>query len=433
MKNILFGIFVLVVSVRSVRAQESMSMISMENSVGYLSSGSSLEPKVTSEFSPMVHKNWGDWTFSFHGNAFLVHTQQKSPRGGDKIFSANWVMPMLTRTSGKNAITFRTMLSAEPVTVTQRKYPLLFQTGETAFGRGIVDGQHPHDLFMELAARYDRSLGERSQLFVYGGPIGEPALGPVAFPHRASASENPAAVLGHHYQDSTHISNSVVTLGLSHGPFQIEASTFHGGEPDENRWNIDTGKPDSFSGRLTLAAGSTFTGQFSMGRINSREPSHPEIDTIRTTASLHHSVRFSGGHIASSLIWGRNRDFGHGDERIFNSYGLESTANFRNLNWLWTRIENVDRDSSLLTGETDGHSEGTPIGRIQAWTLGYEREIPTGTAPVRLGVGVQATLYSGLTPAMQTIYGNKPAGMMVFLRLRPRGNMMLHMQAMHQH
>jgi hypothetical protein len=433
MKEILFGFVVLVVSVGNVQAQESMSMVSMENSVGYLPSGSSLEPKVTSEFSPMVHKNWGDWTFSLHGNAFLVHTQQKSPRGGDKIFSANWVMPMFTRTSGKNAITFRTMFSAEPATVTKREYPLLFQTGETAFGRGIVDGQHPHDLIMELAARYDRSLGERTQLFVYAGPIAEPALGPVAFPHRASASENPAAVLGHHYQDSTHISNSVATLGLSHGPFQIEASTFHGGEPNENRWNIDTGKPDSFSGRLTLAAGNTITGQFSMGRINSREPEDPDTDSIRTTASLHHSVRFSTGHIASSLIWGRNRDFGHGDERVFNSYGLESTVNFRSLNWLWTRIENVDRDSAVLTGETQGHSEETPIGRIQAWTLGYEREISTGTAPVRLGVGLQTTFYSGLTPAMQTIYGNRPAGMMVFLRLRPRGNMMLHMQAMHQH
>jgi hypothetical protein len=432
-KKFLIGFIVLTACVRNVRAQQSMSMVTMENSVGYLSSGSSLEPKVTSEFSPMVHKNWGDWTFSFHGNAFLVHTQQSTPRGGDKLFAANWLMPMLTRTSGKNAITLRTMVSAEPLTVTQRKYPLLFQTGETAFGRGIVDGQHPHDLFMELAARYDRSLGERTQFFVYGGPIAEPALGPVAFPHRASASENPAAVLGHHYQDSTHISNSVVTLGLSHGPLQIEASTFHGGEPNENRWNVDKGKPDSFSGRLTLAAGNTFTGQFSMGRINSREPADPDTDTMRTTASLHHSVRFSGGHIASSLIWGRNRDFGHGDERVFNSYGLESTLNFRSLNWLWTRIENVDRDSSLLEGETQGHSEETPIGRIQAWTLGYERELPSGTAPVRLGLGFQTTFYSGLTPALQGIYGNRPAGMMVFLRLRPRGNMMLHMQAMHQH
>jgi hypothetical protein len=402
-------------------AQESMNMAGMENSVGFLSSGTSIEPRSTSESSPMIHKSFGNWDFMFHANAFVVDTQQTGPRGRDKAFSANWFMPMLARKFGNSSISFRTMLSLEPVTVTQRRYPLLFQAGEDAYGHEIVDGQHPHDLIMELAARYDYTFNDKALFFVYGGPVGEPALGPTAFPHRASASESPVAVVGHHQQDSTHLSNSVVTIGFAGGPLQLEASTFHGGEPNENRWNIDRGRPDSFASRLSFSAGNTVSGQFSIGRLNNREPSEPGLDTLRTTASLHHNFRFSGGHVASSLIWGRNKDLDHGERRIFNAYTLESTVNFRSANWLWTRIENVDRD------ETDE----TPRGRIQAWTVGYERELPTGGMPLRVGLGAQATFY-GLAPQLRTIYGSHPAGLTFFLRVRPKGNMMLHMQAMHQ-
>jgi hypothetical protein len=429
MKRMLAIILLLGFSTTGV-AQQSMRMVGMENTAGYLSSGTSLEPRTTSESAPMVHKALGNWVFMLHANAFVVSTQQSGPRGGDKVFSGNWAMPMFARSFGPNTITLRTMISLEPLTVTHRRYPLLFQTGEAAFGRHIVDGQHPHDLFMEISGRYDYALSDRTQLFVYGGPVAEPALGPTAFPHRASASENPVAVLGHHTQDSTHISNSVITLGFVGGPLQVEASTFHGAEPNENRWNIDAGKPDSFASRLTLSASNTIAGQFSIGRINNREPSENGLDTLRTTASLHHNTRFSSGHIASSLIWGRNKDIDGDERRIFNSYALESTVNFGS-NWAWTRIENVDRDASLVAGETTDHVEETPIGRVQAWTFGYERELPVGSVPLRIGLGAQVSVY-GLPTELKPIYGDRPAGVLVFLRLRPKGNMMLHMRAMHQ-
>lgn len=417
-------------------AQESMNMAGMENSVGFLSGGTSIEPRVTSESAPMIHKTLGSWVFMFHANAFVVDIQQRGPRGHDKAFSTNWFMPMLSRQFGASTISFRTMLSLEPVTVTQRRYPLLFQRGEDAFGHEIVDGQHPHELIMELAARYQYAFNDKTQLFIYGGPVGEPALGPAAFPHRASASENPVAVLGHHEQDSTHISNSVLTFGFVRGPIQMEASTFHGGEPNENRWNIDRGRPDSFASRVSFSAGNTVSGQFSMGRINNREPREPGMDTLRTTASVHHNVRFAGGHVASSLIWGRNKDMDGAERRIFNAYTFESTVNFRGGNWLWTRIENLDLSET----------EETPPGRVQAWTMGYERELPMPKVPLRVGLGAQATFYGmsganaspgpshqGLVPSLKMHYGNHPAGFTVFLRIRPTGNMMLHMQSMHQH
>ena len=323
-------------------------MPGVENSVGYLAAGTSIEPRTTSESSPMIHSRVGNWTAMFHGNAFLVDLQQSGPRGHDKLFSTNWVMPMLTRQFGRQSLTFRTMLSFEPATVTKRQYPLLFQSGESAYGLSILNGQHPHDLFMEISGRYERLLGNRTQVFIYGGPVADAALGPTAFPHRSSASENPVAPLGHHQQDSTHVATNVVTLGVVQGPLQLEASTFHGREPNENRWNLDTGKPDSFATRLTVGLHRSLSVQVSTGRLNRPEALDPLLDTIRTTASVHHNLRFASGHVATSLIWGRNKDLKNGTRRIFNSYAFELTAKFRGRNWAWTRIENADRDRTLL-------------------------------------------------------------------------------------
>jgi hypothetical protein len=370
----------------------------------------------------------------FHANGFVVDTQQTGPRGADKLFSVNWFLPMLSRDFGRQTVTFRTMLSLEPATVTKRRYPELFQSGETAYGLPIVDGQHPHDLFMEIAGRYDFRMTERARLFIYGGPIGEPALGPTAYPHRASASENPLAPLGHHQEDSTHVSDSVITVGFSGGPIQLEASTFHGREPDENRWNIDAGIPDSFSSRLTIGLGSNIVGQFSIGRINNREDLEPNLDTLRTTASVEHDIRFSGGHLSSSLIWGRNKDLPGQGARIFNSYAAESTLNFWTRNWVWTRIENVDRDRTLLVGEIPAalQTEEDPIGRIQAYTFGYERDLPIGPAFVNIGLGTQVTTY-GLPQQFKPAYRDRPVAVVVFLHIRPTGNIGTHMQMMHQH
>jgi hypothetical protein len=448
------------------------SMPGIENSVGYLASGTSIQPRTASESSEMIHHSVGGWTAMVHANAFLATVQQSGPRGRDKLFAANWIMPMLHRQSGRQGLSLRTMLSFEPATVTKRQYPLLFQTGETAYGFSIVDGQHPHDFFMELAARYDFTLNDRSQVFVYGGPVGEAALGPTAFPHRPSASENPLATLGHHQQDATHIATNVITLGWAHGPVQAEASTFHGREPDEGRWNVGRGTPDSFSARLSVAPHKTWSGQFSLARINAPEAADPLSDTVRSTASLHFNRSFSAGHVSSSLIWGRNKNLKEGARRIFNSYNLEITAKFGRRNWVWTRIENVDRDESLLPvlapstpappdcrlcgvvgrpiQTLDGGDEPAvfehvvpgpdgvpvtieenPIGRVQAFTLGYEREIPSGVRWLNMGIGVQATAY-GLPSHLRTFYGNRPATIALFLRLRPSGNMQEHMKQMHR-
>jgi hypothetical protein len=403
-----------------------MNMGTMENTVGLHSSGTSIEPRTTSESSPVFHHSFGNWTLMLHANAFIQDIQQSGPRGADKFVSTNWFMPMLSRQSGRSTISLRTMISLEPATVSQRRYPELLQTGETAYGLPIVDGQHPHNLVMELAGRYEFSANDKTNVFVYGGPVGDPALGPPAFAHRASASENPMAVLGHHEQDSTHTSISVATVGMVHGPLQIEASTFHGREPNENRWTIARGAPDSFSTRITASPFRSVTGQFSVGRINNREALEPGLDTVRMTASVHHDLEFSSGHLSSSLIWGRNKDLAGSESRIFNAYTFESTANFAKRNWAWTRIENVDKDRTLF----DVRAEEEPAARIQAYTFGYERDVYANTK-VNVGVGAQFTAY-GTPAALKAIYGDHPSSVVMFLRIRPVGNMAAHMRIMHR-
>ena len=248
------------------------------------SSGTSAEPNSTPV--PMLMTMKGSWMFMFHANVFVDDIQQSGPRGGDKFFSTNWLMPMAERDLGPGQLTVRAMFSLEPATITSRRYPLLFQQGETAFGVPIADGQHPHDFFMELAVLYDLKLAPKTLLSFYGAPIGDPSIGPTAYPHRASAMENPVGSLGHHQEDSTHIASDVVTLGLTQGIVRVEASGFHGREPDEFRWNIDQGAIDSWSTRVTVQPGQDWSGQYSYARIKSPEQLYSTENQERMTASV---------------------------------------------------------------------------------------------------------------------------------------------------
>ena len=250
----------------------------------HATSGTSAEP--TSTPIPMLMTMKGNWMLMFHGVGFLNVQQQTGPRGADKVFSTNWLMPMAQRRLGPGTFTARTMLSFEPATITGRYFPELFQQGETAFGKPIVDGQHPHNFFMELAVLYDLYLGEQSLLSFYVAPVGDPAMGPTAYPHRASASEDPLAALGHHLEDSTHISDDVITMGLTHKILRLEASGFHGREPDENRWTIEAGAIDSWSTRLTVQPGQNWSGQYSFAHLTSLEALQPNDDVQRMTASV---------------------------------------------------------------------------------------------------------------------------------------------------
>jgi hypothetical protein len=399
-------------------AEDTWPMTFIDEILLHATAGTSAQPNSTD--SPMIMRVRGKWMFMFHGTAFLSALQQSGPRGYDKVFSTNWFMPMAQRQIGRGELTFRTMLSLEPATVTQRFYPLLFQQGETAFGKPINDGQHPHDFIMELAALYDLRLGENALLSFYAAPVGDPAMGPSAYAHRASAAEDPVATLGHHLQDSTHIANDVVTGGLAYKKARVEFSGFHGREPDEFRWDIDSGAIDSWSSRLTVQPGQNWSGQYSFAHLTSPEQLHPEDDVQRMTASVSYNRPFTKGSWASTLLWGRNRVLQ--GRQIANGYLAESTLQFEERNHVWTRIESADRSSELLLGkqpEPPGFDERF-LARIQAYTAGYDHDFPL-IPGLSSALGAQVTFYG--KPAFLTpIYGQHPVGVILFLRVRPTGN-----------
>lgn len=264
-------------------------------------SGTSWQPEATPMRGLMTHA--GGWMLMSEATATLVHDRQGGPRGDRKTFSESMGMVMAARDISPNdRLGLRAMLSLDPA-MGPSGYPLLFATGETANGRDhLIDRQHPHDLFMELAASIAHDLGGGRTLSLYAGLPGEPALGPTTFMHRYSAQDNPEAPIGHHWFDSSHITFGVVTVGFSSGAWKIEGSAFRGREPDQHRWNIEAPKLDSWSVRGFWNPTKMLSLQLSTGRIHSPEGLDPSVDEQRTTASASWAVPLGDKRVFSATI-----------------------------------------------------------------------------------------------------------------------------------
>ncbi len=383
-----------------------------------LSSGTAVNP--LSWQMPMRMVQRGSWNTMFMAQAFINDTQQSGPRGADKLYSANWFMANVEHSAGaKAAVQIQVMMSLDPLTIRHRSYPLLFQTGETAYGKALVDAQHPHDLIMAAGIQYARSAGEHTILQLSFSPVGDPAIGPVAYPHRASAAELPQATLSHHWQDSTHIANDVITGGIQYKKLRLEASGFYGSEPNENRWNIDSGPVNSWSTRLWITPSKNWAAQVSVAHLVKPE----ELETtnqFRSTASVHYSRPMQGSSWSSSLIWGRNhRD---GTAHNTNSYLAETVVPLSARNFLTGRAELVDKDE-LFRNQPDVETRlnqlyGSTF-RVRAFTAGYTRDFPLFAA-LQTGLGFNVEAYS-IPAAIQPYYGEHPFGANVFLRVRLQG------------
>jgi hypothetical protein len=401
-------------------------MMNMESFAGIPmqreASGTSWQPDST----PMHahHTMSGLWRVMQHYNLFLSYDNQSGPRGDDQLNALGWYMAMASRPMGKGELMLRAMLSPDPAGVGPKGYPLLFQNGEAYHGQPLVDRQHPHDFFMEVAARYRHAIDEKTAAFLYVAPSGEPALGPTAFPHRTSAMDNPAAPLTHHWQDSTHISFGVLTAGVSRGNWQLEGSYFNGREPNEHRWDFDRIKLDSYSGRLTYNPSPNWSLQGSYGWLKSPEELHPDETRRRSTISAtYNRPMINGGNWATTLAWGRNNAKG------INSDGflMESNLNLANKNTLFGRFELVEKSmedlnipSSLGCPAPCGFDLARVKFKIAALTLGAIHELNPGRA-FQTGLGASVTFnWKPRNYELNQAYGyDDPTGFWVFLRIRP--------------
>lgn len=348
------------------------------------------------------------WQWMTAGVVRFGYNRQGGERHDDAFESSNWVMGMAHHNLGPGRVTFMMMNSLEPATFDDPGSPQLFQTGETFDGEPLVDFQHPHDFFMNLSATYRAAVSPRSGIWLQLAPVGEPALGPVAFMHRPSSGDNPSAPLGHHWQDATHISYNVVTLGAGWDRVSLDASAFHGAEPDEGRWDIDGGDIDSWSARLNVDLARSWSVMASYGDLNDPEALEPG-DLQRTNASLYYNA---GGQAASAalLMWSRN-DEEHG---VSDSFLAEYARQLAQQHHVYARVEWVEKDEQLLATREPAEDDAVEIADITALTIGY---FHTGRIFSGLGMGGDVTLYA-VPSDLQDEYGDFPVSIHVFIRAR---------------
>jgi hypothetical protein len=400
-----------------------------DSPMSLFSSGTAWESSQTPHMAWHL-REWRGWELMLHGNLFITFDHEGGPRGAGKLESMNLAMLMEQHRLGPGSLLLRQMFSAEPLTAPHGGYPELFQTGETYHGAPLVDRQHPHDVFGELSATYLLPLAEnedKAQWFVYAALAGEPALGPVAYVHRSSTSELPQAPLGHHLQDSTHISYGVVTSGVilgnvSRTSFKLEGSAFNGREPDERRYTMDFAAPDSWSLRGSARLGERWAAQYSYGHLVKPEAIEPgNID--RQTASINYSRVTEKNEWLTTAVWGRNRKQFSASPQ--NSYLLESLLR-HGRNAAFTRVELVDKDELFPPEQTYPPTESSAtvplVGRqfrIAAYTFGASHSV------IRdhrwdVAVGADFTLYTK-PPALDAAYGRNPLSLQIFMRVRPAG------------
>lgn len=393
-------------AVAKMPAGSAMAGMAMGTSAGFCSQGSGTSRLPAAE-GPMrgYMAQVGEWMLMAHGYAWGVATDQGGPRGKSEAFVQSMAMLMADRDLGDRFhIQLRTMNSLEPL-MGARGYTNLFATGELANDRPLVDRQHPHDLFMELAAKVDYRLGNGDTLFLYGGPVGEPALGPSAFMHRGSARYQPMSPITHHWFDSTHITYGVVTAGYATPAFQIEASAFKGREPDEHRWGIETPRLDSWSVRGTWTPSPFWAVQVSHGHLKEPEAQHPGEDENRSTAS----VQYARGGLATTLAYSL-KDRVPGEK--LSAFLAEATYELTPRHAVFGRLENVANDELFP-------DEGDPLHdtkfRVTKAEVGYAYRVPI-VGPLGLALGGTVAAYAK-PAALEAAYGKTPVSWTLFSKL----------------
>jgi hypothetical protein len=383
-------------------------------------SGTSWQPDTSPHEG--IHAQYGEWMTMWHALFNGVYDNQGGPRGDSKTFVSGMAMAMAERQVDAGTIGLRAMLSPDPF-MGASGYPLLLGSGETADGRTpLIDRQHPHDLFMELAATYSYQIAKASSVYLYAGLPGDPALGPSAFMHRASGLDNPEAPITHHWLDSTHITYGVVTAGAVLDTVKLEASAFRGREPDQFRYDIETPKLDSYSFRASWNPLPELSMQVSWGHLTSPEQLAPNVNEDRLTASLSYTKRFNGGDLwATTLAWGRKYN---SPGNVLDGYLAESELIFRNGVTLFTRAERVQNDELLELNEVVTNPlvplPLVPLPPLPVFTVG---KLTAGgiydfvrTDHMKIGLGALASRYS-IPDALKADYGD-PTSYMVFARLK---------------
>jgi len=403
---------------------EMRSSIDLADPMSREGSGTSWLP----DSSPMYAKMFmfDDSMLMLHGAIFPRYTNVSTRRGDDRIDAPNWIMAMYSHPLGDSAqFGGRVMMSLDPLTEQGRGYPLLFQSGESWNGQPLHDRQHPHDLFDELSMSLSQKFEHDFSAYIYFGYPGEPALGPPTFMHRPSAMDDPDAPLGHHWQDSTHVTFGVATAGLvwsRFGGIKIEGSIFTGREPDEDRYDFDQPQFDSYSGRISWNPTQNLALQVSYGYIKSPEALEPDLKRHRTTASVIYDLPLGhDSNWSNTFVWGQNHDTSEGKTQSF----LVESDYQRGRDTVYVRWERVEKSGHELVLKPPDESGIFPV---SGYTIGYVRDLSHGNG-IDIGLGAQFT-FNDRPDHLDRYYGDGTAyAFEFFLRIRPS----LHSHGGHEH
>jgi len=379
-------------------------------------SGTGWLPDGSPMYGYMIHTK--KWMYMLHGNIFVRYNRQdlsdKGVRGGEKWDAPNMLMAMgQTKIGARGLFHFNAMFSLDAAIAGGSGYPLLFQTGESWKGQPLVDRQHPHDLFSELSVSYSYAFSPKADAFVYVGYPGEPALGPVTFMHRPSGMDNPDAPLGHHWTDATHITFGVATAGVRLGQFKLEGSSFTGREPNEDRYNFDKPRFDSWSGRLSFNPGEHWALQVSHGFIKSPEELKPEEDINRTTASATYAGFFGDERFFSATgSWGMNKEKEHAasnDALVEGALRLNKLATYLRYEWVQKSVEELNLPAAVY-----GAGTMFPVNAVTAGA-GYDL---FHVGVIRVMGGGQLSWYTS-SRQLDNLYGKNPLAGEIYLRFYP--------------
>lgn len=378
-----------------------------------------------------IERSLGKWTIGFHGSVFIQYDDQSTKRGDTQLGVIDWEMAMATRRIGNGQLELRAMTSLEPFVLGGDGYPELLQTGGTYRHSFLHDRQHPHDALMEMAVAYTHDLAHVATASFYAGAVGEPALGPVAYMHRPSAENDPFAPLGHHWQDASHQSFGVVTLGVNTRTLKLEGSVFNPREPDENHLIVDYrgAKLDSYSGRLSWAATSHLVASTWWAYLNSHDRLDPDTRMHRYGASIITETRGPGGGAwSNTFVWGMNlhhhgaasHELAHGTpgaspHHHASSLLVESNLSLGTKTNVFARLERV-----MKNGEELGFLGGdlTELYDVRSVSAGVTRRI-AAVGPTAVSLGARGSV--NLVPeVLLATYGTRtPAGFSVYAKVSP--------------
>jgi hypothetical protein len=400
-------------------AMPGMDMASMESALGPYgmardASGTSWQPDASNQEG--VGFQAGGWMVMAHGYANGVYDDQSGPRGADKAFVEGMIMGMAQHSLGEgNELELRAMLSPDPF-MGPGGYPLLLGTGETADGKTpLVDRQHPHNLIMELSATVSHQVGVHDSVYVYAGLPGEPALGPPTFMHRQSGMDDPEAPITHHWLDSTHITNGVITTGWEHDNIKVEVSAFNGREPDQYRFQINTPTLDSVAARLSWNPGPSWSVQTSWGHLTSPEQLEPTVNEDRWTASAIYTLPLgrTSWWSTTAAVGVKRESYG----QTLNGFLLESALKPSDAWTIFSRAE-LEQNNELLSLDTPPPPIPAPTTAYAVGKIGIGAIHDWRVAPhLKFGVGA---LYDWIfVPVpLRVAYGDDPHGTMAFVRLK---------------